>query len=749
MRAALPSLKPLSPALGGMVVATATCEAVLGQVLVAHRTGNLDALLRRRPRATRWFLRRFAAPALAAAGDAFAGESSSRAAVQVLLVWALAQLRPDAAPLAAPIDRAAWLDLIAWRPLLALACHHGFIPTPDFRDRYRARPDESPADRLCGLWDVAPSSFYRYVEKGRRLVADVLLDQPLPADRLLSLYAAVTDAAGARLHWPDPAARSAWHVRQADAAAGQRDARAALWHGVQAQDAAGVTRLLQRFCNELAADPSTDAVLRLLPAAAFDARTYARLLLANAALARVRGAAEQERRECEHALRLAAADDDKLMLGIVYGALGKYHEARDIDRAFACFHESAGFLDQVDATESDAAEAYLVTLVHLAWLYALRNDPRARTVLERAETLRAAGAAQDDTSALLEQAWGEYWRRSGDLPHALEAKHRALQIYERTGNLQQVLRTYGNLALLYGQARDHARAIDYSQRVLAMAETTAVDPETVASTHINLGAALVWQDRLDEAIEQYRLAADGARAARLRVVAGRAHYNLAEAYYLRFKALGRPEDEHLGDTHTEAALAAWPDDGEPGTVQATRDLKREVLGDRRQPVVDQLLSGELAAHFDETSEVQRQRARLAVPQPAASRVEAHLAIAAAYVAIGVKEREAAVALIDEHRLHERFDAQVDALRDAFDRALTREQQLARRWARDARDVLAADRSAPVLRHLAEAGSINKRTYAQLCSVGPATASKHLGLLADRGLLVQTGRGPSTRYTLPP
>lgn len=737
------------PALGGMLLTPATCEAVLGQVLVAHRAGNLDALLRRRPRATRWFLGRFATPVFAAAGNAFAGESSDRASVQVLLTWALARLRPDAAPLAAPIERAAWLDLTAWRPLLALACHHGFIALPDFRDRYRSSPDESPADRLCGLWDVAPSSFYRYLEKGRRLVADVLLDQPLPADRLLSLYAAATDAAAARLEWPDRAARVAWHAQQADAAAWRRDGRAALWHAVQAQDAAGVTRLLQRFCNELAADASTDAVLRLLPGAAFDTRTYVRLLLANAALARVRGASEQERRECEHALRLAAADDDKLMLGIVYGALGKYHEARDIDRAFASFQQSASYLGEADTAEPAGAEAYLVTLVHLAWLYTLRNDPRARTVLDRAEALRAAGAAQDDATALLEQAWGEYWRRTGDLPRALAAKHRALQIYERTGNVQQLLRTYGNLALLYGQTRDHARAIDYSQRVLAMAQNTPVDPETVASTHINLGAALVWQDRLDEAIEQYGRAADCARAARLRVVAGRAHYNLAEAYYLRFKAFGRPEDERLGDTHTAAALAAWPDDGEASAVQATRDLKREVLGQQREPVVDQLLPGEQAAHFDETSEVQRQRARLAVPQPADARIEAHLAIAAAYVAIGVKEREAAVALIDEHRLHDRFDAQVDALRTAFDRALTREQLLARRWARDAKDVLAADRSAQLLRHLAEAGSINKSSYAQLCSVGPATASKHLGLLAERGLLVQTGRGPSTRYSLPP
>ena len=45
------------------------------------------------------------------------------------------------------------------------------------------------------------------------------------------------------------------------------------------------------------------------------------------------------------------------------------------------------------------------------------------------------------------------------------------------------------------------------------------------------------------------------------------------------------------------------------------------------------------------------------------------------------------------------------------------------------------------------GPINKSTYAELCAVSPATASKHLSALAERGLLQQTGRGPSTRYSL--
>ena len=370
-------------------------------------------------------------------------------------------------------------------------------------------------------------------------------------------------------------------------------------------------------------------------------------------------------------------------------------------------------------------------------------------MLDRAESLRAQVKPPDETAALLEQAWGEYWRRAGDLPAALEAKHRALQIYERTANRHQVLRTYGNLALLYGQMKDYPRAIDYSQRVLALAETTAVDPETVASTHINLGAAYFWQHRLDDAIEQYRRAADCARAARLGVVAGRAHYNLAEAYYLRFQSFGHAEDERLGDGHADAALAAWPEGSDPGAVEATRNLKRELLGASQTHDVDRLLSGELAAHFEPTREVQRQRAILAVPQPATVRIEAHLAIAAAYVSIAVQEREAAVALIDEHRLQDRFDTALGELRARFDRALTREQQLAARWAHEAGDLLTGTSASPLLRHLAESGSINKSAYAQLCGVGLATASKHLGMLAERGLLQQSGRGPSTRYALPP
>ena len=92
--------------------------------------------------------------------------------------------------------------------------------------------------------------------------------------------------------------------------------------------------------------------------------------------------------------------------------------------------------------------------------------------------------------------------------------------------------------------------------------------------------------------------------------------------------------------------------------------------------------------------------------------------------------------------------QLVRLRETFSRQMSREQLLSSLWHQETADLMASVRSADLLQHMLRAGSINKSGYAQLCGVGLATASKHLGKLADRGLLVQTGKGPSTRYLLP-
>lgn len=722
--------------------------AVLEGLLAAHKAGRLDEVLAQHPRAASRASRTWLKAVLGTAGDAFPGERQLGAATTLLLRWALTQLRPDRVPTLARIERASWLDRTSWRPLLALMCHYGFEPVPPFRDRYHARADEAAADVLCGLWSVGASTFYRYLDKGERLLAQVLSRAPQGV-QATAVRRFVEQELDPQLGFASDEQRTAWHRQQAQRASAGGDLPSALWHCAAAHDATTFLQLVRRDHAALAIDRETDGLCALLAA---DERLTARqrfdLCLAQAALWRARNAPQAENREYEQALRIATAQDDALMLGIVYGALGKFHEPRDADRAFACYEESADFLRRAGPMDSTAGSSevtteYTTTLVRLAWLHVLRNDPQSRTVLDSAQKFRSQHDVQPDVAAMLEQAWGEYWRRAGELRRSLEHKHRALNLYERIGDQRSVLATYTNLSLIYGQLKEFDRAIDYAQRVIDASERLSLEPEMLCSVRLNLGATFFWQARYDEAIKQYQAALDGSRAAGLALHAWRAHYNLAEAYYKRYQATRDADDERLGDAHSAAALAS---DQDAERSQATRGLKGEVLG--TDASANRLLPQELAAHFEETTEVQRQRAVLAIPIEPAAHVRAHLAIARAYLAIAAKEREAALALIHKHGLDTQFAAEFDALRSTFNRELTREQHLAEQWSQQAADLIGDERRSAVLAELLRTGSINKSTYAQVCGLGLATASKHLGLLAERGLLTQTGKGPSTRYVLP-
>lgn len=727
-------------------------EAVIEGLLAAHKGGTLEDWLRRHRRIARWFARHWLRPLHGAAAELL-DAAHPAAAMGLLLRWAVGQQRPDRAALGEPITRDAWLDRTSWRPVLALACQFGFMPVPPFRDRYRGHADEPAASQLCGLWSVGASTYYRYLDKGRRALAQCLRHVPASAEQRLALREAALDGVRERAGLGDALAARAWHARHAAAAQVAGDSLSALWHLAQAGDGAGVIRVLQRHSVELANDAETDLIVDRVDGAAGSVRERFDLQLARAALARMRGDAARELSHYELALRLAADTDDALLLGVVYGALGKFHEPRDLDRAFACYQDSAECLRRSGlGMERGAAveviEEYVAMLVRLAWLYALRNDPRARALLERAQDIAGRHEVSAATLAMLEQTWGECLRRAGDLARAIEHKHRALLLYERIDDRQAILKTCGNLSLVYGEARDFARAREYARRVLALAETMTVEPEILASTHVNLGVAHFWQSDYAQARVEYEAALEIAMRHQLHGIAGRAHYNLAEVAYLEFKRSGDRLDEQRGDLHAAAAVAIWPHESDPTHGEATRRLKQDILGPAGDRARDRLLPAEAASHYAETAEVQRQRERLALPGAPQEHVQAHLAIARAYLAIAMKEREAALALIDRHGLGDAFVAELDALRRTFDRELTREQKLAAAWREATADLLSAQRCSAVLAQLLSSGSLNKSGYAQLCALSPATASKHLVTLAERGLLVQTGRGPATRYTLP-
>jgi tetratricopeptide (TPR) repeat protein len=728
---------------------TGLVEQMLDAALAAQRHGSLAELLRQRPRAARWLMRRFGGLVRGSAGDAFDARPADAAVASVLLRWGVAQLRPDGQPGSAPITPEAWLQLVAWRPMLAVACQAGLLAVPDFPARYRRRPDEAPLDNLCGLWDVAPSSVYRYLDRARQGLAALAASAPTDVLRVLSLRQAAADEACRLTQVRAPAERQAWHGRQAARAVERRDPAAALWHAWQAGQGAQVVELLRQHAPALAADPVTDALVERVAAGTLAPRIRFELWLARATLARTRSAADREQQALERALDLAQSSHDRLLLGMAYSALGKFHEPRDADRAFACYQDSAEFLSAGDVQGDDAlaVEHQLTTLARLAWLYVLRNDPRGKGVLDRAEALRARLPVPDAVLGMLEQTWGEYWRRAGQARASLEHRQRALNIFERLNDQRSLLATHLNLIVGYAELQDFGRAIAHAEVILTAHEASPVEPEVWVSTQLNLGLTHFLRGQLALALDAYGRALDGALQAGLRLHAFRARYNLAEAFYTRFRDRHDPADERQGDAYRQAALDAPASDSSPAAVEAARSLKQETLGAGGGPETDRLLPEESAVHAEAFAEIRRQRERLSVPGNAPAQLQAQLAIAAAYLQVAVREREAARALARQEGLEVAHAQAFATLQQTYARDLGGEQRLASRWQARAGDLLDETRLAAIAAHLVRDAALSKRSYAEACGVSPATASKHLALLTERGLLVQLGKGPSTRYRL--
>jgi tetratricopeptide (TPR) repeat protein len=726
--------------------------ALLDAALQAQRAGSLDELVRERPRATRWLLRPYRRTLAGTAGLASDGGPEQPRLAACLLRWLVTQLRPDAEPGFGPIGEAAWLRLSSWRPVLAVACHAGYLAVPDFPRAYRRRHGEAPLDNLCGLWGVGPSTVYRTLERARHAMALTWAEGAQSASLRLSLRRFVHQSAlrdnGADAG--DATAQRLWHRSQIGAAEAAADPASALWHAWQGADPAAFVQTLLRHTVALAIEPETDALIEHLAATPLSPRLLVDLNLARAALARTRHAADRELRALEQARQVAQAAHDPLLLGITHSALGKYHEPRDADRAFACYQDSADFLSDLGPEQGDAQALahFVTTFARLAWLYLLRNDARSKAVLDRAEELRAQFRVPDEVLGMLEQVWGQYWRRAGDPARSLEHRYRALNIFERLGDQRSVLASYVNIGYDLAAKGEYERAIEFSRRILQAASHGVVEPEAIVNAHLNLGATYFWMGEFDTSIKAYGAALAQSLSSGLRLHAFRARYNLAEAHYTRFRGLGAAEDESQGDAHIAAALAAPGSDSSPAAKESARLLKDTVLGKAQVAEPNRLLPGEDAVHFEEMAEVHRQRQLLSVPGDAEDHARAHLAVARAYLAISTKEREAARGLIDKQGLQNRFTAEFAELQQTFARELTREQQLAAAWKQAAADVVDDTRRSALVAHLLREGAINKSGYGGLCGVAPATASKHLGLLAARGLLVQRGKGPSTRYELP-
>lgn len=743
-----PNLKFAMPA---APVATPSRHAVAWLVhagLNAHRQGGVPELPARARRLRACLEQPWLATVWGTLGDRLQPERRGVDSRHLLLAWALSQLRPDHQATLEGIDDAAWVHSTAWRPVLALAAQNGFLAVPDFPTIYRRRAGEPVADTLCGLWSVGPSTLYRYLEKGRRLMVDLLGGGPADGALLLSLRRYV-DLAGPDA--PPAAARPAWHRQRAQDALLRDAAADALWHHTQAQDVTGCAGTLNRFALELAESPETQLLLEALKHQDRPARERFELVLAEAPLWRFRRDDAREQACLQQALRLAQESGEALLLGRATAALAFFDHARDPDRAISRYEASIEHCQAaVTAARGDALTEALgevaTGMTRLAWLHLRRSDPKAKPLLAAVARMRDEGSLPAAATALLELVLSEQWRCENELPRAIEHQQRALLIFEQLGQRRDVLNGYNNLCLLYAQQAEFGKAQDHAQRVLDAARRHAVEPNLEASAHGNLAVACMNVGDFDAAIAHLHQALPIYLRLDMQRHVVTCHLNLAESHYQRFQLGGDPADERRGDDHAAQGQALSKTLELPSLTQAAAGLKRQILTGLQDG--ERLLPPEQASHPDEMNEVQRLRNELALPRPAAQRARTHLALARQYLLIASKEREAARSLIARHGVSDDLGPEFDQLQQAWGRELSREQQLSSLW-RERLGALVGDapRRAVVARLLAQ-GSLNKSAYAEAAQVSPATASKHLGLLAGAGLLVQRGKGPSTRYTLP-
>lgn len=670
------------------------------------------------------------------------------AALRAFLGWAMCALRPDGRNDWAEVPVEGWVSRTSWRPALALACHHGFVPVPAIAGRFLGSANDTVANRLCTLWDVGPSTYYRYLEKGRHRLAARLAETVLGAHETVS-FRAYLQTMEQRLACADcEGGWLAWHARQERTAREAGDFGAALWHAVQAANGVVLVALLSSHATELARLPDTPLLLQRVDSSALPFPLVVDWHLACADVARCRGDAVQERQCIERALELALGHGAAQHTSRALLALGDYHQSRDADRALAHYQEAADRMARLGECE-EGADMRVQCLNRLAWALALKNDPRAHGLLLEADARSHNAAVAERTRGFLAMTWGEYWGRAGEAGKELEHKHRALVIFEAAGDRRNVHCACSNLSIAYSRHGAFDKAIHYADRLLEARADAPIETMLVVCALGNKGSAEFYRGRHSEAIACYQEGLRISQQAQMDVEACGMHFNLAEAYLKRYEASGDPADRVAGERHAELTLRSEAARGQPYLQEAARALiPREGEGEGIEVFsLARLVPDDHAMHAEQMALVQHHRQLLAGPAKPESRARSHLELARAYLIIAAQERDRAMTVIHEQGLEGAFGAELEALRRTFDRQLTREQRVLAQWREQAGLVLAESRRIAVLEHLFAHGSIQKSGYARLCGVGLATASKHLSTLSELGLLEQMGRGPATRYQL--
>ncbi|MBQ0936254.1 hypothetical protein KAK11_13015 [Ideonella paludis] len=551
-----------------------------------------------------------------------------------------------------------------------------------------------------------------------------------------------------------PGVSEAWHQEQAKSLLQYDHAMDAAWHYIHAQKWHQLAELLKRRSLELASHPEHSALSQLLRRSITDTCSKVAVTLGESFTWSCIGDSAKELHCLQLALRAAETirtPEKPFWLGKAMYALGYFFNARDPDQAISHLEASAQqFLLSSQQSSCDdlcqSQNGYVAVLATLAFVQLRRSSPQG-TVLLHAADMAAAECKhlEVDAEGMLLKAQAEHARCNDNIEDAIRYRQQALVLYQRAGDLKEVAESHNNLGQLLVVAGRIDEARRYCNQVVDMAKVLSVRPETLLSAHGGLALAAMTIGEHEVAISHLH------RVLRISEEAGLSRHrltgliNLAEVHYLRFRSLGVAYDEQAGDLYTEQSRSLAIQLGLPQLENRAQSLKQATLNP--QTAVHHLLPVETSAHPGEFAKIEALRAELALPRPPTQRARTHIALSQLYLRIAAKERDAARSLMQTHGLSD-LESELEALQQTWAHDGNLASQLNQRWREQVGDWLTEAQRKAVLARLLEEGSLSKSSYGEAAEVSPATASKHLGLLADKGLLEQQGRGPATRYVLP-
>ncbi|TDM08658.1 MAG: hypothetical protein C4K60_04410 [Ideonella sp. MAG2] len=547
---------------------------------------------------------------------------------------------------------------------------------------------------------------------------------------------------------------SRWHGECAQSLARHGHAMDAAWHLCRAKQWDVLAELLKRRALELASSLEYKALSQTLRRAVMGPSNKVDLALSESVMWRCLGDTNAESELLGLALRTAESITSELralhIAEALYG-LGLFYNARDPEQAVIHLEAASQQLQTASSLvpshgQARVQSAYVLVLALLAFVQLRCNNPQALSLLKSA--LIAARECEQlslDAQGMLLKAQAEAARCNDQLNEALRFRQQALVLYERAGDLREVLDSKNNLGQLLAHSGKANEARETCVQVLKMAQSFSVRPEALVSAYVGLAVADMTLGDLDSAVSNLT------HVVRISQQFGLARHqltglmNLAEVHFLRLKQHGEIEDERMGDQYAEQSRELAARLGLTQQEAKAQTLKQTTLNP--QTAVHHLLPIETSAHPGEFAKIEALRAELALPRPPAQRARTHIALSQLYLRIAAKERDAARGLMQTHGLSE-LEADIEALQQTWAHDGNLASQLSSRWREQVGDWLTDSQRKAVLERLLAEGSLSKSSYGEAAEVSPATASKHLGLLADKGLLDQQGRGPATRYVLP-